>query len=139
MNSAEAEYLVIGGYAVIFYAEPRFTKDLDVLVRCSSAHAARIWHALADFGAPMDVITVEELAKPGMVFQLGVPPNRIDILTKISGVEFDEAWSGRIKAEYGGEEIWLIGLDELIRAKLAAGRPKDLLDAEVLELVRSKR
>ena len=98
LNAVNARYLTIGGYAFAFHAEPRYTKDIDIWVEPSGANAEAVWRALAAFGAPMSNILPADFAQPGMVVQLGVPPNRIDIVTSIEGVAFDEAWSRRAES-----------------------------------------
>lgn len=100
-NAREVRYLVVGGYAVTFHARPRFTKDLDVWIDPEPGDAGRAWNALADFGAPLTEVSKGDLATPGMVLQIGVPPNRIDVLTTCDGLEFDAAWSRRVIGEYG--------------------------------------
>ncbi len=132
-SAAGVEYLVVGAHAVIQYAEPRFTKDLDVWVNPSPQNAERVYRALADFGAPLIDVTQESFTDPELIYQIGVAPNRIDILMGIAGVEFDEAWENRFESTYGGVPIPVIGKAELIRAKRASGRPQDLLDVERLE------
>lgn len=134
LNSCQAEYLVVGGYAVIAYAEPRFTKDLDVWVRPTAENAERVYRALAEFGAPLSGLTVQDLATPGLVYQIGVPPVRVDILMSVDGVDFDEAWPGRGWINFGEVSGWVIGREALIKNKLASGRPQDLLDAENIRL-----
>jgi predicted nucleotidyltransferase len=131
-NDSGVEYLVVGGYAVIEYTEPRYTKDLDVWVRADKSNAAVVFAALRQFGAPLDEVTPEDFAQEGYVYQIGVSPVRIDILMSIEGVTFDEAWPNRRTVDFGGLTGWLISLDDLIRAKRAAGRPQDLVDAENL-------
>jgi len=126
------EYLVVGAHAVIYYAEPRYTKDLDVLVRPVADNAQRVWRALTRFGAPLEGIKESDFCNTELVYQIGVEPNRIDILMGIAGVEFDAAWPHRVQSTYGGLPIFLIGKADLIRAKRAAGRPQDLLDVERL-------
>ena len=133
LNDANAEYLLVGGYAFAFHAYPRFTKDLDVLVRASSDNARKVYHALAVFGAPLDDFDQEELTDEEVVFQIGVPPNRIDILTSISGVSFSDAWKERLEDTYGDQPIHIIGRRHLLENKLAAGRPRDLVDAQELQ------
>jgi hypothetical protein len=133
LNAAEARYLLVGGYAVAFHAQPRFTKDLDVWVEPDSANAARVYQALGQFGAPLHELTVADLERPGTIFQMGVPPNRIDIVTTIDGVEFSEAWPDRAETRYGDQVVPVIGRPQLIKNKRASGRPQDLLDLEVLE------
>lgn len=132
LNTHAVEYLVIGGYAVGFHAVPRFTKDLDVLVRPQPANAERVIAALTAFIGPPD-ISVERLSSPDLVLMLGIPPTRIDVLTSISGVAFEEAWPRRVEGPYGGQTVWFIGREDLIAAKLAAGREQDLIDVRRLE------
>jgi hypothetical protein len=132
LSDAGAEYLIVGGYALAAHHEPRATKDLDIWVRPSRENAARVRRAIEEFGMPVDKISVEELEKPGLVLQFGFPPHRIDIVTSISGVTFDEAWSGRIVIEIEGKQHPVIGKNDLIRNKRAVARPQDLIDADVL-------
>jgi hypothetical protein len=133
LNAAAARYLLVGGYAVAFHAEPRFTKDLDVWTEPSSDNARRVHDALRAFGAPLHDLGPDDLARPGLIFQIGVPPNRIDVVTSVDGVEFAEAWPARAETSYGDQAVPVIGRTELIRNKRAAGRPQDLLDLEILE------
>jgi predicted nucleotidyltransferase len=139
LNEAEAQYMVIGGYAVGYYAEPRFTKDLDIWFSADGDNPERIYSALARFGAPLSDLTVDDLATDGLVFQLGMPPNRIDVLNQISGgIEFQAAWSAKIVADFGGVTVNLIGIDDLIKNKIAAARPQDVRDVRTLERARTK-
>lgn len=131
-NEESVEYLLVGAHAVAHYAEPRYTKDVDLWVAPSAENAARVWRALNRFTAPMAGVSSEDFSRPDVVFQMGVPPNRIDILTGIDGIEFDEAWPNRIRTTYGGEPINILGKAELIRNKRASGRPQDLLDLQRL-------
>jgi hypothetical protein len=133
LNAAEARYLLVGGYAVAFHAQPRFTKDLDVWTDPDSANAVRVYEALRRFGAPLHELTTSDLARPGTVFQIGVPPNRIDIVTTIDGVGFAEAWPDRAETTYGDQAVPVIGRGHLVQNKRASARPQDLLDLEVLE------
>jgi hypothetical protein len=133
LSDAEARYLVVGAYAVSFHAEPRATGDLDIWVDPTPENARRVHAALAAFGAPLQDLSVDDLADPHVVFQMGVAPRRIDILTAITGVDFVEAWPERVEASYGDVRFPILGRDELIRNKRALGRPKDLLDIELLE------
>ena len=125
-------YLVVGGQAVIWYTEPRYTKDLDVWIDRTPANARRVHQALAEFGAPMEKLTAEGFTEPGMVFQIGVRV-RIDVLTDIQGVRFETAWKHRRTVQVEGVRIQLISKRDLVRSKKAAGRPRDLLDIEDLE------
>lgn len=132
LNAEGAEFLIVGGYALAFHGIPRFTKYLDVWVRADEANGRRVWEALDSFGAPAGNITPADLSSPGIVYQIGVPPNRVDIVTGIDGVEFEEAWAHRIESFYGNQPVNVIGLNELIRNKEATGRPQDALDAQNL-------
>jgi hypothetical protein len=133
LNAAGAEYLLVGGYALAFHAAPRFTKDLDVWVNPTPENASRVLAALQAFGAPLGELTEADLASPGIVFQMGLPPNRIDLLTVIDGVEFSEAWSARLATVYGDEPLPVIGRAHLLANKRASGRPQDLVDADAIE------
>jgi Nucleotidyltransferase of unknown function (DUF6036) len=138
LNAAEARYLVVGAHAVTFYSTPRYTKDLDVWVGVDARNAKRVYSALASFGAPLHQLTEEDLSTPETVFQIGVEPNRIDILTTVGGVEFDDAWRRRAESTYGEVQIWIVDRDDLIVCKRAAGRPQDLLDLVSLESARRR-
>lgn len=133
LNAAEVRYLVIGAYAVTFHSKPRFTKDLDVWIDPAPANAKRAWQALADFGAPVKDLKPEELTDPDLVFQVGVPPNRIDILTSILGLNFADAWNGRARAKYADCAVSYLSKEDLIRNKRLTGRPQDLEDVRKLE------
>ena len=124
--------LVVGGYAVAFHGQPRFTKDIDVFVEPTPENAERLLAALTDFGFGGLGLTTSDFASAGKIVQLGVAPNRVDLLTTIDGVTFDEAWRGRVSGHYGGEVVDYIGRAELVRNKRASGRPQDLLDIEGL-------
>jgi len=133
LNAAEVRYLLVGGYAVAFHARPRYTKDLDVWVERTPANAHRAWQALAAFGAPLQELRPDDLTRPEMVFQIGLPPNRIDILTELAGVSFEEAWERRVTTTYGDSAIQVLSRTDLIRNKRKVGRPQDLIDVEELE------
>ena len=123
--------LVVGGYAVAFHGQPRFTKDIDVFVEPTPENADRLLAALTDFGFGGLGLTTSDFS-PGKIVQLGVAPNRVDLLTTIDGVTFDQAWRGRVSGHYGREVVDYIGRAELVRNKRASGRPQDLLDIEGL-------
>ena len=127
---AGVEFVIVGAYALAFHGAPRASGDIDVLVRPSVENADRVVAALGRFGAPLQSagITSGDFARPGHVYQIGVPPRRIDVMTQISGVSFDEAWASRVTGELDGRPIGFIGRDALIKNKQAAGRPKDLAD-----------
>jgi hypothetical protein len=132
-NAAGVEYLVVGGYAVAFHAQPRFTKDLDVWINRLGANPERVMSALQAFGAPLFEITATDLAQAEVVLQIGIEPNRIDILTSIDGVQFLDAWDARVVTRYGDIDITVIGREHLIQNKRSVGRAQDLLDAAALE------
>jgi len=129
----KVRFLVVGGYAVMLYTEPRWTKDLDLWVDTAGDNAERVFAALCEFGAPLAGCTVEDFRKEGMVFQMGSPPLRVDILMSLSGVSFDEAWVNRREAELFGVTVGFIGRGDLVRNKRTVGRHIDLHDAESLE------
>jgi hypothetical protein len=134
LNGEGAEYLLVGGYALAVHAAPRFTKDLDVWVNATRENAPRVLAALRAFGAPLGGLGEDDLVSPGIVFQMGLPPNRIDLLTSIDGVAFKDAWPSRLVTEYGGEPLPVIGKAQLIANKRASARPQDLVDVQTLEL-----
>ena len=134
----KVEYLIVGAHAVIFYAEPRYTKDIDIWVRPSDDNASRVWRVLKKFGAPMEGLTVKDFTNQELVYQIGVEPNRIDIMMGIKGVEFDIAWKNKVESSYDGIPIYILGRNELINAKKAGSRPQDLLDLEKLIPLKGK-
>ena len=129
---AGADFLIVGAHALAAHGIPRATGDLDIWVRPTAENAARVLSALRRFGAPLHDLSLEDLSRPDVVFQIGLPPYRIDLLTSISGVSFDEAWTGRLVAEVDRQPLPFIGREELLRNKRAAGRPKDIADAAEL-------
>jgi predicted nucleotidyltransferase len=131
------DYLIVGGYAVMNYTEPRFTKDLDVWIRNSPENAGRLYEALAEFGAPLqkDGLTPADFTSHDVTYQMGVAPVRIDILTHISGVQFDDAWTRRVPSTFLGTPVYFISLDDLVKNKKAIGRSSDL---EQLERIQQK-
>jgi hypothetical protein len=128
-----AEFLLVGAYALAAHGLPRATGDMDIWVRCSEENAGRVWRALQRFGAPLTGLTSDDLRTPDLVLQIGVAPRRIDILTAIDGVQFDEAWPERQVVEVEGLTIPVMGRAHLIQNKKAAGRPQDLADVAWLE------
>lgn len=128
-------YLIVGGYAVIFHAQPRFTKDIDLFIKADSANAQATYDALADFGAPLQGIRPEDFAERGSFFRFGREPRSFDILPDIPGVDFDAAWKRRVDGVIDaktGLKAHFISRDDLIAAKLAAARPQDLADVDAL-------
>jgi hypothetical protein len=126
-------FLVVGAYALAVLGRPRATADLDIWIEATAENAERAYAALRDFGAPLQALTVGDLSVPGVVFQIGLPPLRIDILTQISGVDFATAWPRRQAATFGDVAVSVIGREDFIANKRATGRLKDLADAERLQ------
>lgn len=133
LSDAEARFLVVGAFAVGRYGRPRATGDLDLWIDRDPENAARVYAALRSFGAPLESLREDELGQPDLVFQMGVAPGRIDLLTSLSGVEFESAWTRREPGLLGGVPVAFIGRQDLIRNKRAVGRPRDLADADELE------
>jgi hypothetical protein len=133
--AADARFLVVGAHAMAVHGVPRATGDLDVWVSPAPSNAERVWAALRRFGAPVEQlgVGVEDFQTPGMVVQIGQPPRRIDLLTDVSGLDFEDAWSNRTMHSIGPCEVPFLGREDLIRNKRASGRPKDIADLEVLE------
>jgi len=131
--AADVRFLIVGAYALAIHGRPRATGDLDVWIDATRDNARRVWQALAEFGAPVAEISEADFAEPGVVYQIGLPPGRIDILTELTGVRFADAWPDRIRRRFGELDADFIGRDTLVRNKRATGRPKDLGDIEGLE------
>ena len=125
--------MLVGAYAVAAHGLPRATGDIDLWIECSAENAERVWRALGKFGAPLGDLSKADLIKPGAVIQIGLTPRRIDILTEITGVTFEEARSGRVMVNLEGLTIPVIGRTHLILNKKAVGRPQDRADAARLE------
>jgi len=128
----KVDFMIIGGYAVIRYTEPRYTKDLDILVSSTPENAARVYSALSDFGAPLARLKEEDLTVAGNFFQIGLPPNRIDIIVTVPGIDFEVAFARSERMKIGSLSVPVLSRDDLIQSKLAAGRPQDLVDAGAL-------
>ena len=137
-ESSGAEYLVVGGWAVSTHAQPRFTKDLDLWIGTSADNLKKVVRALAAFGAPRELLREAEQMSAEDFFFFGAPPARIDILRSIPGATFEEAWPRRARLRWGTMTVNIIGLDDLIAAKRAAGRPQDLRDLELLMAVKKR-
>jgi hypothetical protein len=133
LNDAGAKYLVVGAYAVAAHSRPRATGDIDLWVEPSAENARHVFHALAAFGAPMEHIDERTFCEPDIVFQIGVPPIRIDVLTAIDGVSFAQAWPNRVPTSIGNVTTHVLGRVDLMRNKKLTGRAKDLADIELLE------
>jgi hypothetical protein len=133
LNAAGVEFLVVGAHALAVHGHIRATKDLDVWVRPSETNAPRVLKALTSFGAPVEKITLTDLTSPGTIVQIGVEPVRIDIITSIDGVDFDPAWSSRLAARFGDQDVSVLSREHLVQNKRASGRTQDLADLEALE------
>ncbi len=132
LNAHDVEYVIVGAYALAYHGAPRFTGDLDILVRPTEKNAGRVILALKDFGFEFQELSPSDFQAPDKVVQLGLPPVRVDLITSLTGVTWDEASSGKQKASYGGVPVWYIGREQLIANKRALGRKRDLADLEAL-------
>ena len=133
LSAAGADYLLVGAHALAAHGVVRATGDLDVWIRPTPENASKVWRALVAFGAPLQQLSEQDLTTPDVVFQIGVVPYRIDLLTSIDGVPFEEAWQRRMRVRVEGQEIPLIGREDFLRNKRATGRLRDLADVEELE------
>ena len=131
-NAHSVRYLIVGAYALGVHGRPRATGDLDVWVDATAENAPRVMSALAAFGAPLAGVGEADFSKPGIVFQMGLPPGRIDVLTELTAVTFDEAWPSRVESHLGTALATFIGREVFIKNKRATGRTKDLGDVESL-------
>lgn len=135
LSARSVRYLIVGGYAVTFHARPRFTKYLDVWVDPSPANSERVFAALSDFGAPLQAhgVTARDFSVAGTIYQIGVPPTRIDILTEVEGLQFDTCWERRAEAGFADVDVAYLAREDLIANKRAVGGPQDLDDVRELE------
>lgn len=132
LNAHNIKYLVVGAEAVIYYTEPRYTKDIDVLIPHDLNDPEKIYQALKEFGIPLIDITPQDFLNKKFILQIGVSPVRIDILVSLQGLKNSLAWKNRKRTRYGKTPIYVLGLSDLFRVKKTAGRPQDLLDADKL-------
>lgn len=128
--AADVRFLIVGAYALALHGRPRATGDLDVWIDATPDNAVRVMRALAAFGAPLADISVEDFSREGVVYQIGVPPGRIDILTTLTAITFVEAWPGRMRRPFGDIDVDFIGRGDFVRNKRATGRARDLADIE---------
>jgi len=131
-NEHRVEYVIVGGYALAFHGAPRYTGDIDILIHPDTANAHRILAALDEFGFGSLDLTATDFQKPGNIIQLGVPPVRVDIITSLTGVSWEDAHAGRIQGKYADTPVYYIGREQFISNKRAVGRKKDLADLEAL-------
>jgi len=134
LNTSGARFLVVGAHALSVYGVPRATVDLDIWIRADAENAGRVYAAMAAFGAPLEALGISQadFQTPDVVTQFGLPPLRIDLMTSVSGLRFDDAWPRRIEAEIEGVRAPVLDRDSFIRNKRASGRKKDLADLELL-------
>lgn len=128
----DVEFLVIGAHALAAHGHVRATLDIDLWIRPTPENARRVWRALERFRAPLSKMEIGDFAEPEVLYQIGVPPSRIDIMTSVTGLDFDTAWMNRITAAFGDVVAPVLGLDDMRKAKRATGRLKDLADLEEL-------
>src|ERR1019366_4521187 len=130
-NAGQVRYLIVGGYAVSFHAQPRATKDLDILIGADAENSKAVYAALAKFGAQIEGLSAQDFAEPGNFFRMGTPPVMVDIMPKISGVEFEEAWRRRVDVRIDHDlSVPFISREDLLVAKLSAARAQDLIDVD---------
>ncbi len=139
LNKHNVKYCIIGAFAVAFYAKPRYTKDIDILVEPSKDNAQKILKVLEEFGFGELSVSLEDLMREGNILQLGYEPLRIDLLNKLEGFQFQDIWQNRVTGEYGSERVSFIGLDDLIKNKKMSNRPSDKVDIELLEKNRKEK
>ncbi len=136
-NEHNVKYCIIGSFALAFYARPRYTKDLDILVEPTSQNARKILAALKDFGFGELDLTEQDFIEPGQVVQLGYEPVRIDLITSITGLDFVKIWKNRSSGRFGNIDVFFIGLKEFIESKKKADRLQDRADLELLEKIKN--
>lgn len=141
-NALSVKYLIVGGYAVSLHAQPRATRDIDLLIQPEAENAKAVYAALTRFGAPLDGIAAKDFSDRKKFFRMGREPIAVDILPEIDGIDFDSAWSNRVEAmidESSGLKAYFISGEDLIRSKVAAGRPQDLADAAAVREAGERR
>lgn len=139
-NLKKIDYIIVGAWALAFHGTPRYTGDVDILLKVSEENADKIMEVLNDFGFGGIGILKDDFLKEGQVIQLGYPPNRIDLLTEISGVKFDDAWKNKSTIKIENTNLNFLGVEELIKNKSATGRKKDIADVEILKkIIKNKK
>lgn len=139
LNENKVRFCIIGAYAVGFYAVPRYTKDLDILIEPTERNARQILHALDEFGFRSLKLSMEDFMSKDAIIQLGYEPLRIDLITSIPSCSFNQIWKNKKKAVYGNTKVFFIGINELIKSKQKTGRKVDKLDAEILKKVKNRK
>jgi len=138
-NKNKVRYCVVGAYAVAFYAKPRYTKDIDILVEASLENSKRIVKSLNEFGFMSLNLSEKDFSQKGRIVQLGYEPVRIDVITSLQGVAFKKIWENKAVGVYGNEKVFFIGLNELIKNKKSVKRKQDLVDLDILLITESKK
>ena len=139
LNKHKVRYLIVGAYAAIYYAEPRYTKDLDIWVDSDPKNGHRVYDALKDFGAPLRGVTPKDFTRAGIFYQIGVAPVRVDVIVGLKGLKFPSAWRKRKRSRYGNIPISIIGIKDLIASKEASGRDGDIRDVKRLKRALRRR
>lgn len=136
-NAEGVEYLIVGAHALALHGYQRYTKDFDLWVRPDRENAKRVYRALARFGVALDRVTIDDFVSDDLIFQIGVEPIRIDVITSIEGVAWEDAWPKRVRAKFGEVPTAYLGLDELVQNKRSTGRPRDSIDIDELLRIRN--
>jgi hypothetical protein len=139
LGAKKARYLIVGGFAYSYYAEPRYTRDIDILVEATEETGKKVVAAISEFWGTKPAIDPSDFLRRDMIIQLGFAPVRIDIITACAGIEFKSAWKNKVKAKYGDINVHFISLEDLIKNKKAVGRDQDLLDVKYLERVQKAK
>jgi hypothetical protein len=135
LNKNKVQYLVVGGYAVIYYSEPIATKDIDIFINPTKKNSEKVYKSIKEFfGVSIKDLSKHDFAKPGIIYQIGISPNRIDILNKIKGISFKKAWKNKKFFKYGKEKVWVIGKEDLIKNKKLLKREQDILHLKKLKV-----
>jgi len=138
LNKHKAKYCIVGSYAVAFYAKPRYTKDIDILIEATPRNGKKLKKALDEFGFKELELSELDFIQKGNIIQLGYEPVRIDILISLQGFDFKDIWENRVEGAYGREKVYFMGLDDLIKSKLLSQRVEDKIDLEVLRQAKKK-
>jgi hypothetical protein len=139
LGAKRVKYLIVGGFAYSYHAEPRYTKDIDILVEATEENGEKIVAAVTEFWGMKPEVEAADFLRGDMIVQLGFEPVRIDLITSCTGIEFRPAWKNKIKAKYGEINVFFIALEDLIKNKRAVGRDRDILDAKYLERVKNAK
>ncbi len=134
-NKYRVKYIIVGAYAVIYYTEPRYTKDIDIWIKPDKENAIRVYNALKEFGAPLRNISIDDFTNKNLIYQIGVEPVRVDIMMDFGGLNFNSAWKRRKRIKYGDVLTNLLNIKDLIKVKSKLKRPNDILDVEKLKMV----